>query len=312
MTPASPGLTFVIPVYNGAAFLRASLDEVWRWLVSRHAPAELLVVDDGSSDATPQVLDDFARWTTGDGRAPGIVFRRLRNAVNRGKGFAVRRAFLHARGRYVVFTDADLTYPVENVAAVVARLEQGADVVLASRMHRDSRYEVAPWFFRKLYTRHLMGRVFNLLVRALVVPDVRDTQAGLKGFGREAAVALAERVRLDRFSFDVELLFVARRLRLSVVDCPVLFLYRKEPSTVRFAHDSFAMLRDMIRIRIRGWRGVYEAGPDRVMLADLEHGGRAAPLRPSPPSSDPAGQIPSSPDGTSDRAETGQWAGMDR
>lgn len=289
---AEPHLTLVIPVFNGARFLRDSLLQCWQWLAGRGQPGELLVVDDGSDDATPQILAEFADRVAGPGRAPAVDFRCLRNATNRGKGFSVRRACRHARGRHVVFNDADLTYPVENVAELVAVLEQGADVAIGSRMHADSRYVVSPSFFRKLYTRHFMGRAFNLLVRALVVRGVLDTQAGLKGFSRDAARTLAARVRLDRFSFDVELLFVARRLGLRIAECPVLFLYRKEPSTVRFARDSLAMLRDMLRIRLRGVRGMYDRDPDPAVLADLESGGAtAAAAAASPPAGGAAGEM---------------------
>ena len=110
------------------------------------------------------------------------------------------------------------------------------------------------------------------------VPGIRDTQAGLKGFRRAAAVELARRVRLDRFSFDVELLFIARRMRLRIVDSPVLFVYCKEPSTVHFVRDSLAMARDMLRIRWRGWRGVYEQPLSAGELADVRDGGSLAAI----------------------------------
>jgi len=183
------------------------------------------------------------------------------------------RAVDLARGEFVVFTDADLTYPVDNCQPLLDALAAGADVVYGSRMHPDSRYVVAPTFFGKLFTRHFMGRTFNLLLRLIVVRGVLDSQAGLKGCRKAAAVQLAHRVRLPRFSFDVELFFVARRLGLSIVECPVQFIYRKEPSTVHFVRDSLAMVRDMLRVRLRGWRRVYDRELDAAALADLEHGG---------------------------------------
>ncbi|MEZ6036669.1 MAG: glycosyltransferase [Planctomycetota bacterium] len=274
MTDRRLALTFVIPVKDGAAFLRDTLDRVWAWLVERGEPAELLVVDDGSSDATPTLLATFASEVAGHQQVELVA---LRNVVNRGKGYSLRRAFLHARGDRVLFTDADLTYGVDNAATVLATLDrEQADIVIGSRMHDDSRYVVAPNFFGKLFTRHLSGRIFNLLVRAICVPGVRDTQAGLKGFRREAAQELATRVQLDRFSFDVELLFVARRLGLRVTACPVLFVYCKEPSTVHFVRDSLAMVRDMLRIRWRGWRGAYRQPLPPEQLAELHNGGAAA------------------------------------
>jgi dolichyl-phosphate beta-glucosyltransferase len=263
-------LSLVIPVYNGAAFLAGTLQSAWGWLSGLDREAELLVVDDGSSDATPQILAAFGEAHPPSERVELVV---LRNARNRGKGFSVRRAFLHARRDLVVFTDADLTYPIENLEPLVKALEQGADVAFGSRMHKDSRYVVAPSFFGKLFTRHFMGRVFNLLVRSIVVPGIYDSQAGLKGFRRQQAQALAGRVKMDRFSFDVELLFVARRLGMKLEDCPVRFIYRKEPSTVRFVRDSLAMLRDMLVVRWRNLRGIYQREPDPALVQDLLHGG---------------------------------------
>jgi len=266
----TPHLTLVIPVYNGARFLRSSLEQARHWLEAQPYSGELLVVDDGSADETPAILAAFAAAAPDSARCRLTV---LRNAGNRGKGFSVRRAFLQAAGEIVVFTDADLTYPIGNVEPLVAALEAGADLAYGSRMHLDSRYVIAPTFFGKLFTRHLMGRTFNLLLRMLVVRGVSDSQAGLKGCRKAAASLLAKRVRLNRFSFDVELFFVARRHGLRLAECPVEFIYRKEPSTVRFVRDSLAMVGDMLKVRWRGWRGVYDRDPDAASLSDLLSGG---------------------------------------
>ena len=272
-----PSLTFVLPVYNGARFFGDTLQKAWQWLATRDGERELLVVDDGSSDTTADVIAAFAATLPA---TPGLRFTAVRNTQNRGKGFSLRRAFLLAQGEHVVFTDADLTYAMHNAEPLLAALTAGAQVAYGSRMHDDSRYVVAPTFFPKLYTRHAMGRIFNLLVRGIVVPGIRDTQAGLKGFSRAAARELAGRIRLDRFSFDVELFFIARRLGMRIDECPVEFIYRKEPSTVRFVQDSLRMVRDMLRIRWRGMRKVYDRA-DAALLADLERGG-ALPGMPQP------------------------------
>ncbi|MCA9595559.1 MAG: glycosyltransferase family 2 protein [Myxococcales bacterium] len=247
-------LTLLIPVYNGGAFLARSLERAIEFLGSMDRRAELLVIDDGSTDETPRILS----------ACRSDVLRVLRNERNRGKGHAVRRGLLEAKGELIVFTDADLTYPLENVQKMLEVLGSGADVAYGSRMHSESRYVVAPGFFEKLFTRHLMGRSFNLLTRALVLPGVRDTQAGLKGFRRPAARELAERMQLERFSFDLELLFIARQLGLDIRESPVLFVYNKERTTVRFARDAVSMLGDMLRVRWRGVSGAYhrEINPD--------------------------------------------------
>jgi dolichyl-phosphate beta-glucosyltransferase len=272
-------LTLVIPVYQGGSFLADSLRQAWGWLANQPRATELLVVDDGSSDASAQIVADFAARHAS---TPGRVFTPLRNAENRGKGFSIRRAFLHAGGDFVVFTDADLTYPLDNIGVLLNALEAGAEVAYGSRMHAGSRYVVAPSFFGKLFSRHLLGRTFNLLVRMLVVPGVHDTQAGLKGFRKTAAQRLAGRIRLSRFSFDVELFAVARRLGMRVADCPVLFVYRKEPTTVRFVRDSLAMARDMIKVRWRILRGVYDQQPAASVLQELRDGGARPVELPAP------------------------------
>jgi len=261
-------LTLILPVYRGASYLEGSLAEAHGWLTRLPRTTELLVIDDGSDDATAAVIARFVAAAP----AAGPKITTLRNPTNRGKGYSLRRAFVHAEGELVVFTDADLTYPLANVGRVVEALDAGADIAIGSRMHADSRYVVAPSFFAYLFTRHLSGRIFNLIVRTLVVPGVLDSQAGLKGFTRDAARRLAPRVQLGRFSFDVELLFVARQLGLRIVDCPVQFVYRKEPSTVRFARDSLAMLRDIARVRWRHLRGVYRREPSPATVQALRDG----------------------------------------
>lgn len=272
--PTRASLTFVLPVYNGARFLANSLQRVQDWLEAQPRQTEFLVVDDGSSDATPTILAEFAAKVAG---RPGPRFTPIRNLRNRGKGFSLRRAFLRAANDYVVFTDADLTYEPHNAESLLAALDAGADVAYGSRMHADSRYVVAPTFFPLLFQRHAMGRVFNLLVRAIVVKGIYDTQAGLKGFRRQAARDLATRIRLDRFSFDVELFYLARRLGHRIAECPVEFLYRKEPSTVKFAADSARMIRDMLVIRWRGLRGIYDRPPTPEAIAELEFDKAPAP-----------------------------------
>ena len=248
-------LSLILPVYNGAAILESTLETAWRWLAQQGYDSEIVVVDDGSSDETPRILERELARRAGSDR---VRLRGLRNEPNQGKGAAVRRGMLEAEGAYRLFCDVDLTYPIEDCARVLAALETGADLAIASRMHPESRYVIQADFLRYVYTRHTMGRVFNRLVRLFVVGGVRDTQAGLKGANAEATRELFPVGRMTRFSFDVELLYLAKRRGRRVVEVPVEFLYRKEPSTVHFFRDSFRMVVDMFRIRWRGWRGHYE------------------------------------------------------
>jgi dolichyl-phosphate beta-glucosyltransferase len=250
-----PVATLVLPVYNAESFLERALPEVRDWLDTQAESWELLIVDDGSSDATPALLDRFAALH------PGEAVRRVRFDENRGKGFAVKTGFALARGTYGVFTDCDLAYPMENVAAILERLAAGADVAVACRVLAASTYLISPSFFSYLYTRHLMGRLFNRVCRLVAVPRLLDTQAGLKGFRLAVLRPLLGRLVLDGFSFDVELLRALLDGGARIAEVPVSYRYDSEPSTVRFSLDALRMLRDLVRVRARSLAGAYRA-PD--------------------------------------------------
>ncbi|MDX2169315.1 MAG: glycosyltransferase [Deltaproteobacteria bacterium] len=233
----------VVPVYNGAAFIEASIRELDRCFADRPGGVELILIDDGSRDATHDALC----------RAVAVArlpVRVLRHARNRGKGAAVASGVAAARGATIVFTDADLAYPPGQVDAIEAALDAGADVAIASRVHRESRYVIRPSFFRYLYTRHLAGRLFNWLVRLLLLPGLHDTQAGFKGFRAETAARLFAAPLPRGFGFDLGLLFRARRLGLRIGEIGVWYRYDSEPTTVRFALDTLGVLRDLARLRL--------------------------------------------------------------
>ena len=242
-------LSVIVPVYNGADRLPEGLADLAEFLHAQPAPIELILVDDGSNAETAAILDDFAR------REPAA--RVVRNEQNRGKGYSVARGLREAKGRYRVFTDADLAYPVEEVLELLKVLEAGNDVVIACRVLPESRYLMSPAFFRYLFTRHVMSRFFNLLVRVFLIPGMLDSQAGLKGMSAEAVQDVIPRLTIDGFAFDVELLFVANRRGLQVAQAPVFFRYDSEPSTVSFATDVVRMVRDLARIRWNDLRGRY-------------------------------------------------------
>lgn len=260
-----PAATLVLPVYNAEAFLGDVLDRVRAWLSARPEAWELVVVDDASTDRTPDIVEGFV-WTH-----PEQAVFSVRFTANRGKGFAIRAGLGVARGRYAVFTDCDLAYPVRNIGRILAQLEHGADAAIACRVLRNSTYLISPSFFSYLYTRHLMGRLFNLLCRAIAVPHLLDTQAGLKGFRTEGVRGLLGRLVMDGFSFDAELLRALLDRGARIAETPVSFRYDSEPSTVRFVLDSLRMFRDLVRIRVRSMRGCYRseepaAGPTRLVL----------------------------------------------
>lgn len=249
MEAARPHLSVVVPVYNGADRLPAALHQLGEWLDSRPYATELILVDDHSQDAAPAILTEFAAR-----RARTSV---IRNERNLGKGAAVARGMLAARGAFRVFTDADLAYPPEEIAKILADLEAGADVAIACRVLPASRYVMSPTFFHYLYTRHLMSRTFNVMVRATLLSGVLDSQAGLKGFTARAADIVFPRLTIPRFGFDVEALFIAQRHGLVVRQTAVHFRYDEEPTTVRFAQSAVRMALDLVHIRLNHLRGRY-------------------------------------------------------
>jgi dolichyl-phosphate beta-glucosyltransferase len=245
----TPYLSIIVPSYNGGDAMTASLASLERFVQSQTFSTELVLVDDGSEPYSAGLLAEFAATR------PWVNLRR--HTANSGKGCAVVTGMLAARGAFRVFTDADLAYPVCQIGRVLRVLEQGADVVVANRVHRDSRYTMSPSYFNYLFSRHLMSRAFNAAVRATVLPGVHDTQAGLKGFTAAAAKEIFSRVTVARFGFDIELLVTAKLNDFRIVESPVDFRYDNEPTTVRFAADAFVMLRDLITISRNSRRGHY-------------------------------------------------------
>lgn len=229
------GLSVVVPAYNEAARLGPTLEAVAGWLMG-HAPgSEIVVSDDGSTDATRQVAEDFA------GQSP-VPVRVVGGARNEGKGAAVRRGVLAARGRYVLYSDADLSTPIEEVEKLHAALLRGADLAFGSRSVRGARVER-----RQPLYRMLMGKTFNKIVRLVTGLDVVDSQCGFKLMRREVAALLFGEMRLDGFAFDVELLYLARRHGLKIAEVPVRWI-NDPASKVDPIRHSAEMLRDVLRI----------------------------------------------------------------
>jgi len=237
------GLSVVIPAYNEARRLPRTLPRVLEYLDALGEGVEVIVVDDGSTDGTAEVVAALAH---GD---PRVTV--LRGAVNRGKGASVRRGVLAAREEDVLFTDADLSAPIEEAAKLRAQLAAGHDVAIGSRRLDRSDVRVRqPWL------RGLAGHGWSWLVSLCFLPGIRDSQCGFKAFRRAAATALFGRQRLDGFAFDVEVLWLARRLGYRVIEVPIV--WRDDPeSHLRLVRDSLGMLLDLARVRVGAWRGHY-------------------------------------------------------
>ncbi|MCZ6602210.1 MAG: glycosyltransferase family 2 protein, partial [Planctomycetota bacterium] len=225
-------LSIVIPAYNEENRLGETLRRVAEYLDGQRFRAEVIVVDDGSTDGTVEV----ARASPGKHRV-------LVNDGNRGKGYSVRRGALEAQGDLILFTDADLSAPIDEFDKLRRAIENGADVAIGSRAMPDSDIQIhQPWY------RETMGKTFNFLVRSLVFPGVSDTQCGFKAFTGASAREIFGRQTLPGFAFDVEILYIARRLGYRVREVPVV--WRDSPDTrVGALSDSLAMFSDIIRIR---------------------------------------------------------------
>jgi dolichyl-phosphate beta-glucosyltransferase len=239
---AAPFVSIVIPAYNEAERLPATLTQLGEFLRGESYPAEVVVVDDGSSDDTAAVTERTAA-------ADPLV--RVVRAPHRGKGAAVRRGMLAARGSARVMCDADLSMPAHELPKLLAPLAAGADVALATREGAGARRIGEP------YLRHLMGRVFNTLVRLLAVPGLHDTQCGFKAFTAASAEALFGASTVDGFGFDVEVLYLARKRGLRLAEVPIAWYYQAS-SRVSPLRDTIRMIRDVLRVRWNDLRGAYQ------------------------------------------------------
>lgn len=236
----TPQLSVVIPAYNEERRLPGSLGRIRAFLEARGESFEVVVADDGSRDATADAAE----------AAGGAHLRVLRGERNRGKGHAVRRGMLAARGERRLMTDADLSTPIEQIVHLEARLAEGFDVAIGSRAVQGARIEV-----RQSPFRETAGRAFNVLVRLLLLPGVKDTQCGFKLFTARAAQVAFERGLLDGFCFDVEALYVARRAGLRVAEVPVV--WRNDAATRVGGFSGAQAFLDLARIRLNGARGRY-------------------------------------------------------
>jgi glycosyltransferase involved in cell wall biosynthesis len=242
-------LSIVIPCYNEEQRLGASLGRIREYLAPKSYEREVLVVNDGSKDRTSEV----ARAQQELFSAAGVELRLLENPGNRGKGFSVKNGILSARGDIALFTDADLSAPITEADKLLGPIESGQyDVVFASRALHDSVIPV-----HQSVIRETAGRTFNVLMRSIVGLRYKDTQCGFKAFRTEKARAVFDRQIIEGFGFDAEVLFIAQKLGLRMLELPVIWSH-VEGSKVGLFSDSRRMFTDLVKIRWNAVRGRYD------------------------------------------------------
>lgn len=249
-----PSLSIVIPIYNAGPELKGNIAKVLGYLDANPLASELILVNDGSTDNTASDLRSIA-----DPRA-----RVLDNPRNMGKGYSVRRGMLSARGERLVFCDADMAYPIEQVDNLLKGLDEGCDIVIGSRVHRESRFILHCEDLRYIYRRHLLSRAFNLFLKVTLIAGINDSQSGFKGFTRQAAEYVFSRQRASDFSFDVEILYLARKAGMRIKEIPVTLEYHGGPSAVSMFRDSFSMVARVARVLLTQLTGGYVAGAGRA------------------------------------------------
>ncbi len=238
-----PTYSIVIPAYNEGARLGATLEKVLAYVLSQCWDAEVIVVNDGSRDNTAEIVRSFA--------AKDPTLRLIENPGNRGKGFSVRNGMLHAKGSSVLFSDADLSSPIEEASKLLQALNDGADIAIGSRWLRAETQTQ-----RQPLHRQLFGRVFNLLLRITLGLHFADTLCGFNAFKRPAVDAIFPRQKIERWGFDPEILFLARKFGFTVKEIPVAWGH-SGGTRINPLVDGSRMFLEMLRIRWYSVTGKY-------------------------------------------------------
>lgn len=242
MRPVSTGLSIVVPAFNEAARIGETVEALRTRVPALVSACEIRVVDDGSEDETAAIVERIAR------QDPRVVLQR---EPHRGKGSAVKAGMLAASGDLRFMCDADLSMPIEQLPRFLAAVPSRFDIAIGSREGAGARRVGEPPY------RHLLGRVFNSAVNRAILPGIDDTQCGFKLFTAHAANLIFPHATIEGWAFDVEVLYIARRRALRVLELPIEWHYR-ELSRVSPIRDPFRMMRDVWTIRKNGARGVYD------------------------------------------------------
>lgn len=243
MTEPQPRLSIIIPAHNEEIRLRQTLEALLASEWVQKNGSEIIVVDDGSTDATSAVVHAYSDRH--------LSIRCLRHETNRGKGYSVQRGFLAARGEVVVFTDADLSAPIAEAEKLVVALRHGYDIAIGSRAVDRAHIQV-----KRMRFRALLAHIFRALVLVILGLPFKDTQCGLKAFRRARTELLFGQQRIERYAFDAELLFLAGKKLLRVTEIGVNWHYNQS-SKIHLLSDGTRMLVDLFRIRWWWLTGAY-------------------------------------------------------
>ena len=235
----------MIPAYNEGARLSTSLEKVLTYIHDQKWNAEVVVVNDGSRDATAEIIRAFA--------TKDPILRLVENPGNRGKGYSVRNGMLNAVGEVLIFSDADLSSPIGESSKLLKALEEGADIAIGSRWLRSETQT-----HRQPVHRQIFGRIFNLLLRLTLGLQFKDTQCGFKAFKKSAAHAIFPLQRIERWGFDPEILFLAQRFGFKIKEVPVLWGHSGD-TRINPLVDGFRMSTEMLRVRWYSLTGKYSA-----------------------------------------------------
>jgi glycosyltransferase involved in cell wall biosynthesis len=245
-----PLYSIVLPAYNESVRIGTSLEKILAYAESQGWHAEILVVNDGSTDSTTDLVQSLAA------KSPSI--RLLQNPGNRGKGYSVRNGMLHARGDILLFSDADLSSPIAEADKLFAAIAAGADVAIGSR-----------WLKTELQTRRqpllrqILGRIFNLALRLILRLNFKDTQCGFKAFTRQSGGAIFPLQQVERWGFDPEILYLARKFGFRVDEVPVRWAHR-EGTRINPIKDGIRMFLEVLRVRWNAIKGKYSSATPQL------------------------------------------------
>ena len=238
--------SIIIPAYNESQRILASLDKILAYIAEQQWGAEVIVVNDGSRDNTAEIVREYAKTH------PPVKL--IENPGNRGKGYTVRNGMMHAHGDILLFTDADLSSPIQEARKLFAAIANGADVTFGSRwLQAELQTERQPLY------RQVFGRIFNLLLRIILGLKYKDTQCGFKAFTRKAAHQIFSRQMIDRWGFDPEILFLAEKFGYKVAEVPVEWAHDNR-SKINPVTDGAKMFVEMLRVRWADMTGKYDRG----------------------------------------------------